>query len=182
MTLLLHILSIPLAILYVNMIEWAVHKYILHGLGKKKGSIWAFHWHDHHKICRKNENLDLTYLSRGRHVMKAQTPWWKWRWNSVSKERLGLFLLWIVHIPVVFYAPLAFLALSHATLNYYRVHRKAHLDVEWAKKHVPWHYDHHMGVNQDANWCITKPWFDYIMGTRVYYTYELRVKGKKTEK
>ncbi len=21
--------------------------------------------------------------------------------------------------------------------------------------------------NQNANWCVTKPWFDYIMGTRV---------------
>jgi hypothetical protein len=24
-----------------------------------------------------------------------------------------------------------------------------------------------MTSNQNANWCVTKPWFDYIMGTRV---------------
>jgi hypothetical protein len=24
-----------------------------------------------------------------------------------------------------------------------------------------------MNTNQDANWCVTRPWFDYIMGTRV---------------
>lgn len=35
------------------------------------------------------------------------------------------------------------------------------------KKRIPWHYDHHMTSNQNANWCVTKPWFDYIMGTRV---------------
>jgi sterol desaturase/sphingolipid hydroxylase (fatty acid hydroxylase superfamily) len=34
-------------------------------------------------------------------------------------------------------------------------------------KKIPWHYDHHMNANQDANWCVTKPWFDYLLGTRV---------------
>ncbi|RCW70847.1 hypothetical protein DET61_1045 [Marinobacter nauticus] len=24
-----------------------------------------------------------------------------------------------------------------------------------------------MNTNQDANWCVTRPWFDYIMGTRI---------------
>ena len=24
-----------------------------------------------------------------------------------------------------------------------------------------------MTSNQNANWCVTKPWFDYILGTRV---------------
>ena len=24
-----------------------------------------------------------------------------------------------------------------------------------------------MNSNQDANWCVTKPWFDYLLGTRV---------------
>ncbi len=24
-----------------------------------------------------------------------------------------------------------------------------------------------MNSNQNANWCVTRPWFDYIMGTRV---------------
>jgi len=31
-----------------------------------------------------------------------------------------------------------------------------------------WH-DHHMGPNQEANWCVTQPWFDYVMGTRELY-------------
>ncbi len=42
-------------------------------------------------------------------------------------------------------------------------------DPEWGKEHLPWHYDHHMGPNQDSNWCVTKPWFDDLLGTRERY-------------
>ena len=28
-----------------------------------------------------------------------------------------------------------------------------------------------MGSNQDANWCVTRPWFDWIMRTRVPYAF-----------
>ena len=31
-----------------------------------------------------------------------------------------------------------------------------------------------MNSNQDANWCVTKPWFDYVMGTRVISSSELQ--------
>ena len=34
---------------------------------------------------------------------------------------------------------------------------------------MPHHYDHHMGKNQDANWCVTHPFFDWVMGTREPY-------------
>ena len=52
------------------------------------------------------------------------------------------------------------------SVNYYRAHRRAHLDPRWAREHLPWHYDHHMGRNQNANWCVTHPFFDNLMGTR----------------
>jgi hypothetical protein len=29
-----------------------------------------------------------------------------------------------------------------------------------------------MGKDQNANWCVTHPWFDVIMGTRKKYTYD----------
>ena len=32
------------------------------------------------------------------------------------------------------------------TGNYYFKHRHAHKDVEWCKKHMPWHYDHTEGM------------------------------------
>ena len=57
----------------------------------------------------------------------------------------------------------------YCAFNYYRVHRKSHTDTDWGKTHLPWHYDHHMGKNQDSNWCVTKPWMDLIMDTREYF-------------
>ena len=49
------------------------------------------------------------------------------------------------------------------------MHRRAHTDVEWCKKNIPWHYDHHMGKNQDANYGVTVEWPDKLFGTRVTY-------------
>lgn len=46
--------------------------------------------------------------------------------------------------------------------------------VEWGEQHAPWHFDHHMDNNPGANWCVTRPWFDYIIGTRVFTAGGLR--------
>ena len=152
------ILWIPAALLWANGLEWAIHKYVLHGLGKKKNSMFAFHWHDHHKLVRKSGGYDKQY---------AKKEWW--RVKTIARERFSLALLLLANLPLLFFAPIAWFTLLYAMINYYRVHRKSHLDVEWAKKHVPWHWEHHMGKNQNANLCITRPWFDWIMGTRVHY-------------
>jgi sterol desaturase/sphingolipid hydroxylase (fatty acid hydroxylase superfamily) len=53
--------------------------------------------------------------------------------------------------------------------RYRRVHRRAHIDPEWGRTHLPWHYDHHMGPNQHKNWGVTFEWFDRLRGTRVPY-------------
>ncbi len=66
------------------------------------------------------------------------------------------------------------LAALYSAANYYYIHRRTHLEPDWAVKKIPWHYDHHMNSNQDANWCVTKPWFDYILGTRVISSQELQ--------
>ena len=76
----------------------------------------------------------------------------------------AIFLMFMILIFPVFVAGVC----VHA-LVYFLIHRKSHLDIEWAKKYVPWHYDHHMGKNQDANWCVTFPFWDHILGTREYY-------------
>ena len=81
--------EIFVALIVSNLYEWIAHKYILHGLGKKKSSFF-----------------------------------------------------------------------------YYFAHRKSHLDVQWGKKWMPWHFDHHMGKNQDLNWCVVFPLWDHILGTR----------------
>jgi hypothetical protein len=148
-------IGIPLGLLYANALEWVLHKYVLHGLGRKKSSFFSFHWHDHHKSARKHDMLDEAY----RRPLRD--------WNPQTKELAGLLGLAVLHAPLVPIAPLFSLTLGYSAVHYYRTHKRAHLDPEWAKVHVPWHVDHHLGADQDANWCVTRPWFDILMGTRV---------------
>ena len=72
-------------------------------------------------------------------------------------------------MPVLFISVALYLGLLVGAFRYYYVHKKSHLDLEWAKKKVPWHYEHHMGKNQDANWGVTADWVDRLMGTRIKY-------------
>jgi sterol desaturase/sphingolipid hydroxylase (fatty acid hydroxylase superfamily) len=150
-------IGIPIGLLYANAGEWLVHKYILHGLGKRKRSYWSFHWHEHHQTVRKEAMRDSNY---------EQTVF---RWNGQGKEALGLIAAGLVHLPLFPVAPFFTGTYLYSLYNYYRVHKRAHLDPEWARQHVPWHYDHHMGPEQNRNWCVTRPWFDQLMGTRVPY-------------
>lgn len=147
-------IGLPLGFLYANAVEWVVHKYVLHGLGKKKGSWWAFHWHEHHKTARRLGMSDPGY----------DAPIWDW--SSRGKEAVGIFALMAVHVPLWSVAPVFTTGVWLSALNYLRRHKQAHADVEWGKQHMPWHYDHHMGRNQDANWCVSYPWIDWLMGTR----------------
>ena len=151
------VLGIPLGLLYSNAMEWTIHKYVLHGPGKKRGSFWSFHFHEHHRAARLNNHVDDAY---------RQPPFGR---DAQSKEVLGLAALTALHLPLFPIAPFFTGTLVYGTVDYYRKHKRAHLDTEWARTHLPWHYDHHMGPNQDANWCVTRPWFDHIMGTRERY-------------
>lgn len=140
--------------LYANLLEWILHKYVLHGLGKNKKSSWSSHWHIHHKKSRQNDFYDDDYKKKG--------------WNeSTSRERSGLIFLAILHLPILFVSVVFYVGLLIGAFRYYYVHKKSHPDPEWAKRKVPWHYDHHMGKNQEANWGITTQWVDRIAGTRV---------------
>lgn len=150
-------IGIPIAIAYANMGEWLVHKYILHGLGKNKKSFWSFHFHEHHNWVRRMEGRDPNY----------ERP--TFGWHAQGKEALSLIFAGATHLPLLPVAPFFTVTYWICLLNYHHVHKKSHLDPEWAKEHLPWHYDHHMGPNQDLNWCVTKPWFDHLMGTRSRY-------------
>lgn len=150
-------LGIPLGLLAANASEWLIHKHVLHRLGRKKGSFWSFHWHEHHAASRKNDHLDPAY-HRPLH-----------EWNPQSKEVLLLLGGAALVAPLLPIAPFFTGTVWYSAWNYYRVHKKAHLDPGWAREHLTWHYDHHMGPQPHANWCVTKPWFDELMGTRVRY-------------
>jgi len=150
-------LGFPLAFVYANAAEWWIHKNVLHGPGKKRESFWSFHFHEHHNASRRHDMVDEAYTSR------------PMGWNAQGKEALGILGLAAIHTPLAPVAPGFVLGVWCSAALYYRRHKKAHLDPEWGRKHIPWHVDHHMGPNQDANWCVTFPWFDHVMGTRAYY-------------
>ena len=155
-------IGIPVGLLYANAAEWLIHKHILHGLGRKKSSFWAFHWHDHHRAARRNGHRDEAYEEALR------------SWNPQAKEALTLAAATAAHLPLLPVAPFFTATVVYSAVNYYRKHKRSHLDPEWAREYLPWHYDHHMGPNQDANWCVTRPWFDELMGTRQRYVGTLR--------
>ncbi len=150
-------IGIPAALLYCNAIEWAAHKYLLHGLGQKKVSFWSFHWHEHHRNARRHGHVDETY----RRPLLG--------WHAQSKELLGLAAVGALHAPLWPVAPFFSATMWYCGFRYYTAHKRSHTDPEWAREHLPWHYDHHMGPNQHANWCVTRPWFDHLMGTREPY-------------
>ena len=140
MTALFHLITIVLAYLYATLAEWVLHKYVLHGLGKNKNSWFNFHWHYHHKSCRKNNYLDENYNK----ILSL----------PVRREILGLYALLVIHLPIYFVLP------------YFYVHQKSHLNPDWAKKHIPWHHEHHMGKDQDVNWGVTTDIWDTILNTK----------------
>lgn len=150
-------IGIPLALLASNAFEWWVHKHVLHGAGRNKRSFWAFHWYEHHGESRKHGMLDPNYE---RHPIG---------WHAQGKELLALVGASLAITPLLPIAPFFVGTSYYCTYNYYRVHKRAHRDLQWARTHLPWHYDHHMGPNQHKNWCVTKPWFDELMGTREPY-------------
>jgi hypothetical protein len=150
-------IGFPLGLLYENMGEWLVHKHVLHGLGVKKGSPWAFHWRDHHQSVRKNGFADPMYT---RPLTEK---------NAASREAKLLAAAAAIHLPLLPVAPFFTAGVLYGIWGYWSSHKRAHLDPAWAREHLPWHYDHHMGPNQHANWCVSKPWFDHLMGTRIPY-------------
>lgn len=150
-------IGIPIGIATAHVLEWAIHKHVFHGLGKRKGSFFAFHFHEHHQTCRRNDMSDDMY--RGSVL----------RWDASGKEAALLLAGGVATLPFLPIAPFFAITLMSCGARYYVLHRKAHLDPEWAKEHLPWHFDHHMGPDQDQNWGVTMAWVDRLMGTRVPY-------------
>lgn len=145
--------QILVGVVYANLAEVVAHKYVLHWLGKKKGSFWSFHWHDHHRNSRKNKFYDESY----------NDPWYS---GSRVKEIVGIAGLVATHAWLAPTFPAFAVTTAAYSAVYLWAHRKAHLDPEWCKRWLPWHYDHHMGKNQDANWGVLLPCWDWIIRSR----------------
>jgi sterol desaturase/sphingolipid hydroxylase (fatty acid hydroxylase superfamily) len=140
-------------LLLANLMEWAIHKYFLHNLGKKKASLFWFHWGAHHREARKNNFID----------------------SKVSpREIVGVFLLCLLTSPIIFISPIFYTGMFMYAMVYLLVHNYAHRNPDWCYKYMRWHYDHHMGKDQDKNWCIVVPFSDFLLGTRRKYDYKDR--------
>jgi hypothetical protein len=162
--------QIVVGLLYANITEWIMHKHILHGFGKRKNSWFSFHWWGHHKPARQNGNADDDY----------KRPLWRAgvnRWKEVFSLKI---LVW-THMWLAIFAPVFWLTLVFSAFLYYFVHKKSHVDVVWGKKWLRHHYDHHMGVNQDKNWCVTHPLADYLLRTREKNEYDEKGRPKKNK-
>ena len=164
-------MQVLIGILIASFVEWFIHRFLLHGLGKNKNSIWHFHW-KHHKSVRVENGYDLLYFKYN---------------QGYPKERLSLFLAFLLISPLFFYYPIVAATLTAYLFVYYFVHKKAHRDVRWARKWIPWHYDHHMGRNQDKNYlrksknCFLKKKIIFL-SSDVSVEDELNSRIKKIEK
>jgi sterol desaturase/sphingolipid hydroxylase (fatty acid hydroxylase superfamily) len=150
-------MGFAVGLLASNAAEWFLHRRVLHELGRDKKGFWSFHWHEHHREARRNGFLDPHY---------QRSPL---GWHSQGKELAALVGVAAAVTPLWPLAPGFVLGSYFSAWRYYRLHKRAHLDPAWAREHLPWHYDHHMGPNQDANWCVTHPLWDHVMGTRIPY-------------
>ncbi|MEI1726109.1 sterol desaturase family protein [Acinetobacter baumannii] len=148
-------LGFPLGIFVANGLEWYFHKVWLHEFPTKYRNSPFFTHIAHHKRARLNNFHDEGY---------AESMFKNAEIYNEKTALIGLAGAATVFLQV---APFFTAGLYYGIWNYWRIHAKSHLDPEYAKNRIPWHYDHHMTSNQNANWCVTRPWFDYIMGTRV---------------
>ncbi len=152
------LIHFPIGLLSSNAAEWVIHKYVLHGWGKRRSSFWSFHWYEHHHNARRFQMSDPAYQS---HSLL--------RWNSRTKEAVALLLPAVLMI-LLFPRHPGFAAGGMVSIvAYYVCHRRSHAHPDWGRRRLPWHVDHHLGPNQDANWCVTFPLFDWILGTREPY-------------
>lgn len=135
--------QIFLAWVYSHIFEYIIHRWFLHNHKLFK---FAFknHFSKHHKIARNNKMYDETYKSL----------------VSSKFEIFGLLIAAILHLPILIVFPYAYGTLLFSLTSYYVLHRKSHIDVEWGKRWLPWHYEHHMGKNQHKNWGVRLPIID----------------------
>jgi sterol desaturase/sphingolipid hydroxylase (fatty acid hydroxylase superfamily) len=154
-------LQIGVAWFYSHVLEYFLHKHVLHK--SKVSKFWfSYHFGQHHFAARRNHMIDTKYN-------EPITDLWK------DHEVRGLLFLGLLHFPVWFIFPAAYYTLLLCGVSYYMVHRACHRDHEWARNYASWHYDHHMAPNQHLNWGVRLPMIDCLLGTRKHW------KGERKE-
>ena len=137
--------------LYGHIFEYIAHKHILHNRKKFK-KVFRNHFKTHHNASRKNDMHDKNYN----------------RLVSSKFEIISLLSILVLHLPVAFILPYFYGMIAWSVACYYLLHRLSHLNVEWGKKWLPWHYEHHMGKDQHINWGVRLPIIDKVLKTSNY--------------
>ncbi len=125
-TIALAVAGVPLGLALSNLTEWLAHKYMLHGLGRRRQSFWSFHWHEHHRASRKG----------GMHDPDYERP--PFGWHAQGKEIAALALTVVPALAAARTMPTLSLTMLWCAWDYYRKHKRAHLDPAWAREHLPW--------------------------------------------
>lgn len=145
------LLQFGLGWFYGHIFEYVAHKHLLHG-HKRFKKLFKNHFKRHHGISRKNEMYDTSYENL----------------FSSKFEITSLTLALIIHFPILYFAPWFFAAIVWSVLSYYVLHKLSHINTEWGRKWLPWHYEHHMGKNQHLNWGVRLPIIDKLLRTSNY--------------
>ena len=152
-----YILATAITLAAQTVTEWVAHKYVLHDWALKKGAFFHFHW-EHHNRCRKANNIDVDYVAmfrRGKLTL------------GIVKEMAAIAAITVVFaVPVyLFVWPMLGGMLAFGAWFYFFSHALCH--TGWFPGMFPWHRDHHMGPDQNQNWCVTLPVADWVLKTRV---------------
>lgn len=161
-------LGFPVAMVYSNLWEWFLHKVILHGFGRSRRNFWFYHWKEHHGVVNHTDGYDENYTR----VFRA--------WNGPTKEYVQILGMAALHLPLWSVAPGFVAGVVFCALEYLYKHTRSHLDPEWLREKLPWHWDHHFGDNPDANWCLTRPWMDDLLGTRIVVEPRIRREARSS--
>jgi len=137
------ITEVLFAILYANLLEYAIHRYLFHGLGKDSSSMFAFHLREHHIISIQNGFVD-------KRVSK--------------KELIGIVVAIILHSPIIYIYPAFFYSISAYGIMFVVIHNLLHSHPKIAKRFFWWHWNHHMR-NQNKSWAVVIPITDVLTGT-----------------
>ena len=140
-------LGFVLGFLYGSILEYVIHRYVFHKLGKKKNSIFSYHVRGDHRLAAKNNFIDLT----------------------MSKvEFYGLIALVAIHLPVLYISFGFWLGVTLFAIAFKILHGIQHAYPEFTKKYMTWHWDHHM-TSPNKNFGVVVPWVDYLFLTRKKY-------------
>ena len=136
-------LQIFVGILYANLVEYLVHRFLFHGHGRKSSSPFGFHLREHHRISRLNGFID----------------------ERVSQnELIGLPILILLHSPFLLIAVPFFYTLVAYSALFIIVHNMLHRNPRFAQRYFWWHWNHHMR-DQNKSWGVVLPITDIIVGT-----------------